>query len=136
MGLFDFFKRKDKEKVSVKVEAESQRQLTELEELCGNDKETYSALLNTMFLDPRKIGISMKEAAENAKKFEKEKDLTKAKVWYQIAGGLAIYEGDVAKVIEYFGKCEKLSGVSYPILKNPEKAIAKAREYYEKFLKS
>jgi len=135
MGLLDFLKRKDK-KEKVETVAEPTKQLTELEQLCGDDKETYEALFNTMFLDPRKIGISMKEAAENARKFEKEKDLTRAKVWYQIAGGLAIYEGDVEKVVEYFGKCEKLSGENYPILKNPEKAVAKAREYYEKFLKS
>ncbi|MBX5320699.1 MAG: hypothetical protein QHH12_00545 [Candidatus Bathyarchaeota archaeon] len=135
MGLLDFFRRKEK-KEEAKTATESQRQMTELEKLCGDDKETYEALLNTMFLDPQKIGVSMKEAVENAKKFEKEKDLTRARVWYQIAGGLAIYEGDVEKVVEYFGKCEKLSGASYPILKNPEKAVAKAQEYYEKFLKS
>jgi hypothetical protein len=135
VGLLDFFRRKEK-KEEAKTATESQRQMTELEKLCGDDKETYEALLNTMFLDPQKIGVSMKEAVENAKKFEKEKDLTRARVWYQIAGGLAIYEGDVEKVVEYFGKCEKLSGASYPILKNPEKAVAKAQEYYEKFLKS
>ena len=135
MGLLDFLRKKEK-KEEAKTATESQREITELEKLCGDDKETYEALLNTMFLDPKKIGVSMKEAAENAKKFEKEKDLTRARVWYQIAGGLAIYEGDVEKVVEYFGKCEKLSGTSYPILKNPEKAVAKAQEYYEKFLKS
>jgi hypothetical protein len=135
MGLLDFLKRKEMKEKAGTV-AEPTKQLTELEQLCGDDKETYEALFNTMFLDPRKIGVSMKEAAENAKKFEKEKDLTRAKVWYQIAGGLAIYEGDVEKVVEYFGKCEKLSGENYLILKNPEKAVAKAREYYEKFLKS
>ncbi|MCS7124126.1 MAG: hypothetical protein NZ932_01740 [Candidatus Bathyarchaeota archaeon] len=134
MGLLDLFKKRKKKDESGKAENTSQRQLTKLEQLCGDDKETYEALYNTMFLDPRKIGVSMKEAVENAKKLEKEKDLTRAKVWYQIAGGLALYEGNVEKVVEYFGKCEKLSGVSYPILKNPKKAATKAREYYEKFL--
>lgn len=135
MGLLDFFKRKEKKEEN-KIKIESQRSMTELEKLCGDDEETYEALLDTMFLDPRKVGVSVKEAAENAKKFEKEKDLIKARVWYQIAGGLAIYEGDVEKVVEYFSKCEKLSGASYPILKNPQKAVAKAQEYYEKFLKA
>ncbi|MGQ9538725.1 MAG: hypothetical protein ACUVTE_03970 [Candidatus Bathycorpusculaceae bacterium] len=135
MGLLDFLKRKEKKEEN-KIEIESQRSMTELEKLCGDDKETYEALLDTMFLDPRKIGVSVKDAAENAKKFEKEKDLIKARVWYQIAGGLAIYEGDVEKVVEYFSKCEKLSSASYPILKNPKKAVAKAQEYYEKFLKA
>jgi len=136
MGLLDIFRRKKKEKEKITTNVEA-RQITELEKLCGDDKETYEALHNVMFLDPRKVGVSMEEAAENAKKFEKEKDFTRAKVWYQIAGGLAIYEGNVKKVVEYFSKCEKLApGVSYPILKNPEKAVAKAQEYYKKFLQS
>jgi len=134
VGLLDFIRKRRRE--DIKIKTEQQRQITELEQLCGDDKETYEALLNTMFLDPRKVGVTMKEAAENAKKFEKENDLVRAKVWYQIAGGLAIYEGDVEKVVEYFSKCEKLSGVSYPILKNPEKAVAKAQEYYKKYLVS
>ncbi|MBS7636931.1 hypothetical protein KEJ37_06335 [Candidatus Bathyarchaeota archaeon] len=134
MGLLDIFRRKKKEEAKTTVET---RRMTELEQLCADDKEAYEALVNVMFLDPRKIGVSMEEAAENAKKFEKEKDFTRARLWYHIAGGLAIYEGNVKKVVEYFGKCEKLSsGTSYPILKNPERAVAKAQEYYKKFLQS
>ncbi|MBS7616485.1 hypothetical protein KEJ45_04735 [Candidatus Bathyarchaeota archaeon] len=138
MGLLDIFKKKKKgeEKTGAKTQ-EASAQTTSLEQFCGDDKETYEALVETMFLDPRKIGVSMKEAAENAKNYEKGKDLTRAKVWYRIAGGLAIYEGNVEKVVEYFSKCEKLSPESsYPILKNPEKAVAKAQEYYKQFLQS
>jgi len=109
---------------------------TDLEKLCGDDKEVYEALSNTMFLDPRKIGTSIQEAEENAKKFEEAKDFVKAKTWYQIAGGLPIYEGNVKKVIEFFSECEKISpNTKYLILKNPEKAVAKAQEYYKKYLK-
>jgi hypothetical protein len=125
-----------KKKKEVQTETEAKETVTELEKLCGDDKETYEALLNTMFLDPRKVGASMKDAVENAKKSEKEKDLLRAKVWYEIAGGLAIYEGNVKKVIECFSECEKLSNVKYPILKNPEKAVSIAQEYYKKYLKS
>jgi len=132
MGLLDIFRRKKKEEAKT-TNAEA-KPITELEKLCGEDKETYEALFNVMLLDPRKVGVSMEEAAENAKKFEKEKDYVRARVWYHIAGGLAIYKGDVKKVVEYFSKCEKLSGTSYPILKNPEKAVAKAQEYYKNFL--
>jgi hypothetical protein len=108
----------------------------ELEQLCGDDKETYEALQHVMFLDPRKIGTSMKEAAENAKKFEKDRNLGRARIWYDIAGGLAIYEGDAKKVVEFFREAEKISGIKYPILKSTEKAIAKAQEYYKKHLKA
>jgi len=130
LGLLDRFRKKKK------VDIETAKTITELEQLCGDDKETYEALFNTMFLDPRKVETSMKEAAENAKKSEKEKDFVKARTWYEIAGGLAIYEGNVKKVVEFFSEIEKISpDTKYPILKNPEKAIEKAQEYYKKYLK-
>ena len=133
MGLLDKLRRKEKRGTVM----ETTKIITELDQLCREDKETCEALLNSMFLDPRKIGTSMKEAAENAKKFEKAKDFIGARVWYEIAGGLAIYEGNVKKVAEFYSECEKiLPGIKYPILKNPEKAVAKAQEYYEKHLKA
>jgi hypothetical protein len=135
MGLLDMFRRKKKNAESEEKAPLKQKTLTELEQLCGDDKEVYEMLLNTMFLDPKKVGVTMKEAAENARKFEKEKDSIKANVWYKVAGGLAIYEGNVKKVIEYFSESQRISGVSYPILKEPERAVAKAQEYYKKYLK-
>jgi len=133
LGLLDRFKRKEKEQ---KIQVESEKSLTELEQICGGDQETYEALSNAMFLDPRKIDASIGTAAKEAKKLEKTKDLVRARMWYEIAGGLAIYEGDAKKVIEYFGKSEKISPeIKYPILKNPKKAVAKAQEYYKKYLK-
>jgi len=132
LGLLDRFRKKKKEEINI----EAKKTITELEQLCGDDKETYEALHNTMFLDPTKTGTSMKEAAENAKKYEKAKDLVKARTWYEIAGGLAIYEGNVKKVVEFFSEIEKISpDTKYLILKNPEKAVEKAQEYYKKYLK-
>jgi hypothetical protein len=119
-----------------KVHVATTRIMTELEQLCGNDKETYEALRQILFLDPRKLGTSMKEAAENAKKFEKEKNMGRARIWYDIAGGLAIYEGNTKKAIEFFTESEKISGLKYPILNRAEEAVAKAQEYYKKYLKT
>jgi hypothetical protein len=129
-------KKKDREaKQPGKARETAPKTMTELEKLCWNDKETYQALFGIMFLDPRKTGTTMKEAAENAKKAEKADDPVKAKFWYEIAGGMAIYEGDVRKVVEYFSQCQKISPeMEYLILKVPEKAVAKAQEYYKKFL--
>lgn len=107
---------------------------TDFEELCADDKEAYDALFSVMFLDPRKIQVPIKQAAENAKKSEKESDLVSARMWYEIAGGLAIYEGNVKKVIEYYEAAKRVASKEYPILKNPEKAVAKAQEYYKKYL--
>jgi len=114
---------------------EETKKPTQLEMIC-DDKEIYEALYNTMFLDPRKIGISMKEAAKKAKEFEKSGDLTRARMNYKIALGLAIWEGNVKKVVDFAEKLQKISpNTSYSILKNPEKAVAKAQEYYKKYLK-
>jgi hypothetical protein len=133
LGLLDIFRRKKKEEKETNVE--NAEKIDELGQICGDDKETYMALSETMFLDPRKIEVSLKEAAEKAKKYEKEKNFVNAAAWYRIAGGLAIYEGNVKKVVEYFSACEKFSGnKKFLILKNPEKAVEKAQEYYKKFL--
>jgi hypothetical protein len=87
-----------------------------------------------LFLDPRKIAVPAKQAAENAKKSEKEKDLVSSRMWYEIAGGLAIYEGNVEKVVEYYEGAQRVTGKKYLILENPEKAVTKAQEYYKKYL--
>jgi hypothetical protein len=108
--------------------------VSDLEQLAGNDQATYEALAQTMFLDPRKIETPMKQAVENAKKGEKDGDLAKAGMWYEVAGGLAIYEGNVKKVVEYFGEAQRILHREYAILGNPEKAVALAQEYYKKYL--
>jgi len=136
LGFLDKFRKKEKKEKPLKS-VESTKSATNLEQLCEDDKETYEALTNTMLLDPTRIDVSMKDAVKNASNFEKAKDYVRAKLWYEIAGGLAIYEGDTAKVKKFFGKCEKISPeTKYSILKNPEKAVAKAQEYYKKHLKA
>jgi len=124
-----FKKKKEGERPSEEI-----KKPTELEMFCGNDKELYQALYDTMPPDPKRSNVSLQEAVEKAKEFEKSGNKLQARMWYHIAGGLAIFQGDVEKVKEYFGKCEKLSNRKYPILKIPEKAVAKAKEYYEKNL--
>ena len=137
MGILNKFKKREKQEESTNLEGGQATATTELEQLCGNDKETYEALIHTMFLDPRKIETSSKEAAENARKFEKAKDFVRARAWYEVAGGLAIYEGNAKRVVEFFTECGRISpDRKYPILKNPEKAVAKAKEYYKKHLKA
>lgn len=117
-----------------KTTIEKPRTLTQLEQLCADDKETYEALVPVMFLDPRKVETTVKQAAENAKRFEKDKDFVSARMWYEVAGGLSLYEGNAKKVAEYYGSAEKVTGSKYLILKNTDKAVAKAQEYYSKYL--
>jgi hypothetical protein len=133
MKLMNKLRRKKEETVKVG----QTKVVTDLDRLFGNDKETVDALMHTMFLDPRKVGMKSKDAAENAARFEKAKNTLMANTWYEIAGSLAIYEGDVEKVVEYFEKCQGLMPISeYTVLKNPEKMVAKAQEYYKQTLHS
>ena len=135
MGFLDRFRKKKAEEAAVEKK-EAVEETSDLEKICMDDKEAYEALRGTMLLDPRKVEVSLKEAIKKAKDFEKQKDNIRARTWYEVAGGLAIYEGDVKKVKEYFGKCAELSPDSnYAILKFPERAVSKAHEYYQKHLK-
>ena len=136
MGMLDrLLGRKKTEEKSPKMHAEKVEETTELEKFLADDKEIYKALQRTMLLDPQKVEVSMKEAVEKAKEIEKQGDAIRARIWYEIAGGLAIYEGDVKKVKEYFGRCAKLSpNIEYPILKNTERAVQGAKQYYKEHL--
>ncbi len=129
--IFGGEKKEEKADVEMKLPG-----ITELQKICGTDKETYKALQNTMFLDPTKVTSTMEEAAKKATMLEKEKDVLKARVWYHIAGSLALWKGNVPKVKEYYGKCAKLAPeMEYELVtKIPEKAVEKAQEYYKKYL--
>jgi len=137
MAFLKKFWPKRKEVKETKEEVKKEK--TPLEEMCASEPEIYEALSHTMFLDPRKIGTSLTGAIENAKEAERSKDNSKALSWWKIAGGLAIFEGNIKKVKECFGKCAKLDPASQPkILESQitEKAVAKAQEYYKKHLVS
>ncbi len=135
LGLLDRFRRQKVEEKTEEKAEEKTEDKTELYKFLENDPEVYVALSNTMFLDPRKVDVSMSEAAKKAKKLEDDKDLVRARVWYEIAGGLAIHKGDVEKVKEFFSRSQKISpDIEYPILRNTSAAVAKAQDYYKKHL--
>lgn len=148
-SLIKRFRRKKEEVKEVKEKPKEEK--TPLEILCAEEPDVYEALKDTMFLDPRKMGTSLEEAIQKAKEFKKSKDITKAMMWYKTAGGLAIFEGNITKVKECFGKWRDLRrdemhrlGIHLSeILKfNPKilepgitkRALEKAKEYYEKHL--
>lgn len=132
MGILDKLRRK-KKKEKVKME-EVKMEPTPLEQICSDDKEVYEALCDTILLYPSKVEVPIEEAVEKAKGFEKQGDDTRAAVWYKIAGGLAMWKGDVKKVKQYFTKCAKLTpNRNYSILENTERAVEKAQQYYQKY---
>ena len=110
--------------------------VTDLERFCGSDKEVCKALWHTMFLDPRKIKTTLKDSVKKAADFEKKNLDEHARIWYHIAGGLALWKDDAPKVKQYFTKCMKLAPeMDYELItKIPEKAAVKAQEFYKKFL--
>jgi len=131
--LSRLFKRKENKQVVEKTEGGTE--LTDFEKFFNDTPEISEALKETMFLDPRKIDISIKDVVSKAKEMEKAKNPLRAAMWYRIAGGLAIYEGDSSKVLEYFGKYAKLTGRQLKILQIADEAVKKAQEYYKKYLK-
>ncbi|UCD95981.1 MAG: hypothetical protein JSV35_05650 [Candidatus Bathyarchaeota archaeon] len=110
---------------------------TDLDVFCGGDKELSNALWYTMFLDPRKIKTTLRDAEKNAVAFEKDDKLQNARIWYHIAGGLALWKGDEAKVKIFFEKCGELAPESNyrPITAIPKKAVEAAAKYYKEYLK-
>lgn len=129
MGIMNRFRKKEEGNIKI----QPTKVITELDKMFGNDKQTIDALTHTMLLDPTKMGIRSKEALETATKFEKAKNTLMASTWYHVAGELAIYEGDVDSVVEYFKKCKELAPISeYTILEDPRKYVAKAQEYYKR----
>jgi hypothetical protein len=133
LGRFDRFKRKKKNEAEpAPTGTVEPRSVSLLEKICGDDKETYEALQNTLILDPKKVDVSMKDAAEAAKRYEKNRDTIRAVVMYRLAGGLALHEGNAEKVVEYFTEARRLQPKEkFPILKLPDKAVEKAQEYYQ-----
>lgn len=133
MGLLDRF-RKKKEEVKI---IESPKEETEFDRFFSKDPDVYDALKDFMFLDPRKIDIDLKEAEKRAGEFDKAGDKIRARVWYKIAGQLAIYEGNISKVKKLFKKYQELNpNVKLKILEIPDKAVKMAQEYYSRFLGS
>ena len=130
MKFFGLFRRKKKEDFFEEKTSSSSEEL-DLKKICSDDPEAYEALFDTMFLSPESIEMTSDRAAEKAEEHMKKGDTLSAAVNYRIAGGLAIYEGDVEKVKKYFSKYSELTGKKLKILEIPERAVKKAREYYE-----
>ena len=126
-----FRRRKKREEGLPKKESSSSIEETDLKKICSDDHEAYEALFDTMFLSPQSMGSTSDEVAEKAEEYMRKGDTVGAAVNYRITGGLAIYEGDINKVKKYFSKYSELTGKKLKILEIPERAVKKAREYYE-----
>jgi len=137
-GIFKKKKAKIEEIAEKKVEKKTQKTL--LEELCKGDNELYNALSRNLLLnlEATKIDGEIDTRTEKAQEYERSKDFLKARIEYQVAGQLALHEGQAAQVQKFFKKAAEVDP-TYPgkgffeffaKKENAEKAITVAREYY------
>jgi len=142
MATLGIFKRaKKEEKIEKKVEEK-----TLLEDLCKGDNELYNAVSRTLLLNPemtREAG-EINARIEKAEEHEKNKGYVKARIEYQVAGELALLEGKKEEVLKLFKKAYEVDP-NYPRRdvfeylakkENVEKAVAVAKEFYERTAKS
>ena len=108
-----------------------------LRELTGGDNDLFSAMSRLMFLDPKKIMIPLDRVLSETQEYEAQGNKLRAEVGYRIAGGIALYKGDLDGVNKYFSKAASFSSDSHPeyqiILKRSSEAVAVAKKYYEEF---
>jgi hypothetical protein len=144
MTPLGIFKKKETKKTGEAKTTPSKDTL--LTELCKGDNELYDALSRTLLLnvESTKSSGGIDARVEKAQEYEKTKDFVRARVEYQVAGELALYEGKVANVQKFFKKAAEVDPSSsfknifeYLAKKeNAEKAVAVAKEYYSRSAKT
>jgi len=138
LGIFKRRKKETEERAEEKVEKKTEKAL--LEDLCKGDNDLYSALNRTLLLNleiTKKDG-EMDARIEKAQEYEKNKDYVRARIEYQVAGELALFEGKTAHVQKLFKKAAEMDPTYsnrsiFEFLakkENAEKAIAVAQQYY------
>lgn len=140
MGLLDRFRRKKESEKEEDIEA-STTGITLLEELCKGDMELLSALRHTVLLNPTRLrNEGVESFLQKGQEFEKEKESLRARMNYQAAGELALYNGKLDQVQKFFKKCAELESNPeykkvfeyYSKKTNVEKAVKVAKEYYRR----
>jgi len=136
MSPLGIFRKKEKGAEPSKSESK-----TLLEELCEDNKELYEVLRRTILLNPE---ITLKEGIDSylgkAEEYEKAGDHVRARVAYQTAGEIFLYEGKVADAQKFFKKAAEIDP-NYEHKKvfeyfnrkeNAQRAMVVAREFYAK----
>ncbi len=149
MTPFGIFRKKEKkEQAEAKEqppkkggEAKQPTQKTLLEELCGKDRQLYEVLTRTIMLNPK---IAVEEGAdsyvEKAQTHEKDGNHAQARIAYQMAGEISLYEGKLQQIQRFFKKAAEIDPEYsnrtifefFSKKENAERAIAVAKEFYAK----
>jgi len=134
LGLFR--RKKEETKVTEKAKPEEE---TLLKQLCGDDLELYEVLSRTILLNPAQaVKAGIDSYIQRAAEFEQKGDTRRARIMYQMAGELALYEGKTNQVQAFFKKCAdtetnpemKKTYEFYTRKRNLDKAMKVAKEYY------
>lgn len=139
MAPLGIFRKKEKKATAQKLGPK-----TLLEELCGDDRKLYEALSRTTLLNPEmtaREGIN--SYIEKAQEYEKAGDHMRARVTYQTAGEISLYEGKLAQAQKFFKKASEVDPESpykgvfefYANKENAEKALKVAKEFYAQTVK-
>lgn len=149
MTPFGIFRKKEKKEQAEakeqgpKKETEPRKpaQKSLLEELCGKDQELYEVLSRTIILNPK---TAIEEGAdayvEKAQTHEKGGNYVQARIAYQMAGEISLYEGRLQQVQRLFKKAAEVdpeysSRTAFEFFsrkENAERAMAVAKEFYTK----
>jgi len=140
MTPFGIFRKKEKEEKKGAAAAQP-AQKTLLEELCGDDRELYEVLSRTILLNPE---ITAKEGinsfVEKAQEYEKTGDYIRARIAYQVAGEISLYEGKLAQIQKFFKRAAEVDPdyvnrklfEYYSKKENAERALAVAQQFFTK----
>ena len=139
MARLGFLRRKGKEED--KGSAVQPKPKSLLEELCGDDRELYEALATVILFNPELVvQEGIESYVRKAEEYEKAKDLVRARIAYQVAGAVALYDGNISKAQTLFKKAAEVDP-SYSYKKvfeylskkeNLQKALAVGQEFYAK----
>ena len=142
MTPFGLFRKKEKETPEKKKETPKTKQpaqKTVLDELSRGDVELREALSRTLLLNPETV---VKDGADfyasKAQEHEEAQNFRSARIAYQVAGEIALYEGKMAQMQRLFKKaaevdpeCPYRDAFEYLSKKeNGERALAVAKEFY------
>ncbi len=113
---------------------------TLLDDLCGDDCELKDIPSRTLLLNPTIAvhGGGIESHVTKAQEYENNQDYLKARIEYQIAGQLALYEGKLDEVQKWFKKAMEVDSDSpyrnvfqfFAETTNAARALSIAQQYY------
>lgn len=109
----------------------------DIDSLCRGDKDLSEALKRAFFINPGRIPNTAKSFEEIGKKMEQGGNRLLARVNYEIAGRLALMNGDAESIRRFFSKSaelesdEHLAKIFKTLSSKCQEAANAAEKYYD-----